>query len=207
MRAQALGSAEHRREKGGRPGDRPKQLRLAMDDPGWRACAGRSFHRAATWTGINAIRCKRLLIDSPYHGAMQPPYYEIETDIPRKLVCVTLMGFWDVAIAQCFARDQQAAVRQVSSVPHQHLILADLSQFNLQSQAVVAVCQDLIVKSPLQSRRLAVVAGEGLARIQIKRILLRERMKAFSDTAAAMAWLLDDDRPGQQAMIPSARVQ
>ena len=124
---------------------------------------------------------------------MQDARYEIDCDIGTKLVRAKLIGFWDVETAKAFAVDQQAAVRRVCFAPDQHLVLADLSEFNLQSQAVVVVCQDLITKAPFRSRRLAVVAGDGLARIQIKRILLRDRMQAFSTTEEAMAWLLADD--------------
>jgi hypothetical protein len=117
----------------------------------------------------------------------------IDFDVARKLVSAKLIGFWDIETAKAFAVDQQLAVRRVCNGPDQHLVLADLTDFNLQSQAVVVVCQDLITKSHFRSRRLAVVAGDGLARIQIKRILLRDRMQVFSSVDEAMAWLLADD--------------
>ena len=131
--------------------------------------------------------------------------YEIAVDAPRQLVRVKLIGFWNVDTATAFARDQQDAVRRLCTKPGQHLLLADLTEFNLQSQAVVGVCQDLITKAAFRSRRLAVVAGDGLARIQIKRILLRDRMQAFSNIDEAMAWLVTDDDERRYAAYPSTK--
>ena len=120
--------------------------------------------------------------------------YTIEVDEPNKLLLLELIGFWSAETAAAFARDQQVAVRRVSARPHVHLTLADLSRFSLQPQVVVGICRTLIAEAQIPSRRLAVVAGEGLARIQIKRILVRDRMQVFNDRAAANARLLDDDR-------------
>jgi hypothetical protein len=115
--------------------------------------------------------------------------YTIEIDAVRKLLRLQLIGFWTPEIAAAFVEAQQAAVRRISFQPHQHLVLADLSAFNLQSQVVVGICRDLIAKAPLPSKRLAIVGGEGLARIQIKRILVRDRMEVFSNVSSAEDWL------------------
>jgi hypothetical protein len=115
--------------------------------------------------------------------------YRIETDAGRKLVRVKLIGFWDEAVANAFAVDEQAAVRTVARHSGEHLTLADLGEFNLQSQVVVKICQNLIEHAELKSRKLAVVSGDGLARIQIKRILLRDTMRVFSSVPEAEEWL------------------
>lgn len=116
--------------------------------------------------------------------------YRIGVDAANKLISLELIGFWSAATAAAFARDQQAAVRRICTRPHQHLVLADLSDFALQPQVVVGICREMIADARLPSRRLAVVGGEGLARIQIKRILVRDRMEVFSDRESATAWLL-----------------
>jgi hypothetical protein len=123
---------------------------------------------------------------------MEDGSYTIEADATNRLLTLSLVGFWSAEVAEAFARDQQIAARRLSVRPHQHLTLADLSRFSLQPQVVVGICRALIADAALPSRKLAVVAGEGLARIQIKRILVRERMEVFSDRASAMAWLLAD---------------
>ena len=126
--------------------------------------------------------------------------YTIEVDVPNKLLLLELIGFWSAATATAFGRDVHAATRRIGVRPHQHLTLADLSRFSLQPQVVVGICRGLIVDARLPSRRLAVVAGEGLARIQIKRILVRERMEVFSDRRSAMTWLLTDETAAVRRM-------
>ena len=125
---------------------------------------------------------------------MQGGSYSIEVDVSSKLVLLDLVGFWSEDTATAFAQDVQAAVRRIGARPNQHLVLADLSRFRLQSQAVVAICRSSILDARLPARRLAVVVGEGLARIQIKRILVRDGMEVFAGRQAAIGWLLDEDR-------------
>lgn len=129
---------------------------------------------------------------------MIPGSYIITVDAPRKLVRLQLIGFWTAEMAAAFAAEQQAAVRRICSRPNQHLVLADLREFNLQSQVVVDICRDLIAHASLPSKRLAIVGGEGLARIQIKRILVRDRMEVFASPTEAEAWLLRPDTEAER---------
>ncbi|WP_375382507.1 hypothetical protein [uncultured Sphingomonas sp.] len=133
-------------------------------------------------------------------GDMEDGSYTIEVDVPNRLLLLELVGFWSADTALAFGRDVHAATRRIGVRPHQHLTLADLSRFSLQPQVVVGICRALIVDARLPSRRLAVVAGEGLARIQIKRVLVRDRMEVFSDRSSAMNWLLTDETAAVRRM-------
>lgn len=59
--------------------------------------------------------------------------YTIQVDAARRIVSVALIGFWDQLDVQAFAIDQQAAVRSLQCRPGTHLVIADLSDFKLQS--------------------------------------------------------------------------
>ena len=117
--------------------------------------------------------------------------YRIEVDARRHLLRLTLEGFWDADTVRAFARDEQAAVARLRCARGEHLVLADLSGFTIQSQEVVAMCKAFIDNATNASKRLALVAGDGLARIQYKRVMGRAQMQMFTTIAEAEAWLLD----------------
>jgi hypothetical protein len=118
--------------------------------------------------------------------------YTIDVDPGRRLLLLTLEGFWEMETVRAFARDQQAAVARLGCAPGEHLVLADLSRFKIQSQEVVAMCKAFIDGATNSSRRLALVAGAGLARIQYKRVMGRDAMRMFPTIAEAQDWLFED---------------
>lgn len=117
--------------------------------------------------------------------------YTIDVDAKRNFLRLTLEGFWTIDTVRAFARDEQAAAARLSCAPGDHLVLADLSHFKIQSQEVVAMCKAFIDGATNASRRLALVAGPGLARIQYKRVMGREAMRMFPTVADAEAWLFE----------------
>jgi hypothetical protein len=134
-----------------------------------------------------ADRFYGLLAPVRHAGGM----YTIEPDHENCLLHLRLQGFWTAEIARSFAIAQQEAAGALACPPGAHLSLADLTEFKIQSQETVAICAKLIASAGNRSRRLAIVAGTGLARIQIKRVLLRDEMQVFDDVSSARRWLLD----------------
>ncbi|RYD59866.1 MAG: hypothetical protein EOP60_01090 [Sphingomonadales bacterium] len=116
--------------------------------------------------------------------------YAFELDQPRGLLRIKLIGFWNLETASAFAIDQQVAVASLGCGKNMHVVLADLSDFKIQSQEVVNACKAFIDGARNSARRLALVGGEGLARIQSKRVLGREEMRMFSNVRDAEEWLL-----------------
>jgi hypothetical protein len=117
--------------------------------------------------------------------------YTIEVDTRRHLLRLTLEGFWQMDTVRAFAADEQAAAARLTCGAGEHLVLADLSGFTIQSQEVVAMCKAFINGATNSSKRLALVAGPGLARIQYKRVMGRDHMRMFQTIAEAEAWLLE----------------
>ncbi len=134
--------------------------------------------------------------------------YTFEPDRPRGLLRIALSGFWSAETARDFAVDQQAAVAALGCANGQHVVLVDLSAFKIQSQEVVKLCKAFIEGATNSSRRLALVGGEGLARIQSKRVLGRDEMRIFDSVRDAERWLLEPTvaaNRGQSPSHPTAR--
>ena len=119
--------------------------------------------------------------------------YSIVSDKPRRLLTLELTGFWDIDEANAFARDQQRAVRAFGPPFGTHLTLADVSGWPIQSQSVSAIIRDLVVNAGATSKRIALVGGDGLVRMQLKRVVERDGMRMFSSCREAEAWLVSDD--------------
>lgn len=113
--------------------------------------------------------------------------YTVSADPPRRLIRLTLTGFWTVEEATAFAHDQQAAVRELGPPFGTHLTLADVRDFAIQTQEVSAVIRDLVVNAAATSKRIALVGGEGLARIQVRRITERDAVQRFETIEEAEA--------------------
>jgi hypothetical protein len=116
--------------------------------------------------------------------------YTIDSDPPHRLLRLVLSGFWTEEEARAFARDQQAAVRRLGPPFGTHLTLADLRSFALQTHEVSEVIRQLVINAAATSKRIAMVGGEGLARMQFKRITARDDARMFDTVEEAEAWLL-----------------
>jgi len=122
----------------------------------------------------------------PFHVAAYPQ---------RKLIVLTFVqAFWDEQVADSFRQQCLAAVASLGCPPGEHLILADLHNAVLQSQATYEKMQDLI--GTATAARIAMVAATPLARMQTKRLQIRDTIVMFADRDEAEAWLFAD---GQQA--------
>ena len=115
--------------------------------------------------------------------------YTIAADRERRLLRLELTGFWSSDEASAFARDQQLAVRRLGPPFGTHLTLADVSNWDIQSQDVSAIIRDLVLNAASTSKRIALVGSRGLARMQFKRIVDREGMRVFMSSLDAEAWL------------------
>ncbi len=118
--------------------------------------------------------------------------HTIRIDPEKKLVDITLGGFFDVARVIQVAIDGKAAIDSLGLAPHEHLTLIDVSNFSLQSQEVVAALQSTFGNPRYASRRLAVITDKSLSPMQVLRFLKRDHAQWFDDRRVAEAWLCDD---------------
>jgi|UniRef100_UPI0035C96994 hypothetical protein len=118
--------------------------------------------------------------------------HDIRLDPVRKLLTLTLTGFFDVSqVAQIHA-EIVGGIATLGCAPNRHLTLVDVSASKLQAQDSVAAFGAIIVDPRIMSRKLAMVVGSSLARMQVRRILLRADAECFDSVAAARLWLFSD---------------
>ncbi len=118
----------------------------------------------------------------------------IDVDAQRKLVIVTLSGFFTPQVAHDATMELRAAIRSLGDAVGQHLTLYDCSAVT----AAPAETVDLIrmgfanpVYRPLWARKVAFVTTSTLLRRQLDRIReSRPDMTIFDDRNAAIEWLL-----------------
>jgi len=119
----------------------------------------------------------------------------VTTDPSRKLIRTHMAGFLDVSDVAAFSRDEQAAITAMGLKSGEFLLLVETSECMIQSQAVVAAFQDIILNSPCKARRIAIVREGSMSRLQTNRIVaIREDAAVFRTCAEAETWLFADVR-------------
>lgn len=123
---------------------------------------------------------------------MQSRPYQIAIDRNRRLMTISFQTvFWDAGIAERFRADVTAAVDALRCEPGSHLVLVDLRNALLQDKAIFAKMQGLI--GGATAARIALVAATPLARMQTKRLQLRDNIVMFAELEEAEAWLFAPD--------------
>ena len=119
--------------------------------------------------------------------------YRIVADRSRRLLTLEFDTiFWDMAVARQFMQDCIAAVETLECEPGEHVILVDLRNAVIQSRDIYEKMQGLVAQA--RAARIALVAAAPLARMQTKRLQIRDNVVLFADMAEAEAWLFPDDR-------------
>lgn len=114
--------------------------------------------------------------------------YQIATDPHRKLVSMSFDPvFWNDGVSKDFMRDCIDAVQSLGCDFREQLILVDLSHAVLQSKDIYQRMLGLVASAT--ARRIALVASTPLARMQTKRLQIREGVILFDERTAAERWL------------------
>ncbi|MET0366277.1 MAG: hypothetical protein ABW169_16660 [Sphingobium sp.] len=91
-----------------------------------------------------------------------------------------------------FSVEEQALVRKMDCASGDYLLMVITEDAVIQSQDVVAKFIDIVSNSPLKARRVAVVRGASLTRMQTQRILsIRSNAAIFVERPEAEAWLFE----------------
>ena len=121
---------------------------------------------------------------------MQPRPYLIQADARRQLVTITFESvFWDIDVAARFEAECRERIVSLGCAPGAHLVLVDLRNAVLQGQEVYARMQALVGSAT--ARRVALVASSPLARMQTRRLQVREDIIMFAEMEDAQAWLFE----------------
>ena len=114
--------------------------------------------------------------------------FEIKTNPVRKLVVIKLRGMLTKADVAELYRQERDAIAAMSCALGEHLALVDLTDCPLQLQEVVNAFEREIGSSA-KARRLAMVTGKALAKMQARRIMKRDGAAIFETIEQAEAWL------------------
>ena len=114
--------------------------------------------------------------------------YDISIDDRLKLVSVKLGGLMSLDEVNHYIADLGTAfVRH--KLQAGYLMMIDTSQATLQSQDVIGAFQKQIAHFP-KARRIAMINGNSLARMQIRRVMTQDYTRIFDNVEEGRRWLL-----------------
>ena len=119
--------------------------------------------------------------------------YEIELRRAERIINLRIDGVLTMDEARACAAAKEAAVEALGPPFDAHSTLLDIRDFRIQAQDVFAIFTNFVSATKHKSRKIAVVGGEGTARMQFRRVTerdpLRDDMRYFTDANEARDWL------------------
>ncbi|HEX8484078.1 hypothetical protein [Sphingomonas sp.] len=116
---------------------------------------------------------------------------DVSIELERGRIRADMSGFLSLSDVAAFARDEQEGAREIIRHKGYFDLLVQTPGAKAQGQDVMGAFQQLVVRSPLKARRIAIVAASPLLRMQIRRVLPNDHIKAFETVVEADAWLDD----------------
>ena len=124
--------------------------------------------------------------------------YEIETSHADRIISVRMIGGFDLEGARECAAAKEAAVNGLGPPYDAHSTLVDVRDLRVQTKDVFAIFTNFVAMTKHKSRKIAIVGGEGTARMQVRRVAerepLRDNMRFFVAVAEARDWLEGDSQ-------------
>jgi hypothetical protein len=124
--------------------------------------------------------------------------FQVETNHAERMIFLRMAGVLSVDEAHACAAAKEAAVDSLGP-PYDHMTLVDVRGLRLQPQEIFAIFTNFVATTRHKSRKVAIVGGEGTARMQFRRVAerapLRDDMRLFTVMAEARDWLVADDAP------------
>ena len=125
------------------------------------------------------------------------PGFTIETDPARRLIRVTMRGFWDEATVAAYDKEIQiagaATMAAARCARHELLALVDARELAPQSQELLAKFRDRFLAPERQPKRNATLVSSALLKRQAERIAPpNQRIFEGEREHEAMEWLLAD---------------
>lgn len=128
--------------------------------------------------------------------------FRFAIDPQRRLIRSWIEGFLSPEEVMEWSRQEQAAVVRLGCKSREFLLLVDTSHCAIQSQEVVALFQQLVANSRYKARRIALMQGGSLAKMQTRRVVAgTDYIQHFNDMNAAEAWLF-----GADGVVPAIRL-
>ena len=116
----------------------------------------------------------------------------------QKLVSARLAGQLNHDDVVTFFKEAREAAASIGCGSGDYCLLIDADDVMVQQQDVVADFQRTLASSSVTARRVAVVTGSALLRMQGRRVLsAADRGATFATRREAIEWLLGTDSPPQ----------
>ena len=132
--------------------------------------------------------------------------FKVETNHADQMIFMRMAGVMSIEEAHACAAAKEAAVESLGP-PYVHSTLVDVREFRLQTQEVFAIFTNFVANTKHKSRKIAIVAGEGTARMQFRRVAerapLRDDMRFFTDIGEARDWLESDRNKAAPRDLPA----
>ena len=119
--------------------------------------------------------------------------FRIDIDPATDLVTVTLSGFMEAAAVEAFRLRLREALGSLNCGQGRHLALYDIRTCKIQSQQVVGMFRSMSDAKHVAARRIAIVVGDSLMRMQLPRIVVGRDLRTFDEVGPAIAWLKSAD--------------
>jgi len=133
--------------------------------------------------------------------------FEVEKNHSERLIFLRMEGVLSVEEAHACAAAKEAAVDSLGPPYDAHSTLVDIRDLRLQPQEIFAIFTNFVATTKHKSRKIAIVGGEGTARMQFRRVAerapLRDGMRFFTEAGEARDWLLADARDHCQPSPPT----
>jgi hypothetical protein len=114
--------------------------------------------------------------------------FTITTEPKRWLVRLKFSGQLTLDDVGEFYRQEEAAIKRMGCPLGFDLVIIDATECPLQLQDIVSAFQKTM-SSPRRAKRVAVVTGRSLARMQARRLLQRDEVAMFDTIEEAEEWL------------------
>ena len=122
--------------------------------------------------------------------------YQFSYDEGRKLVTIVQNGYWSMETFQAFKLEFLALHRKAFVRNKDYRVLADCSQFKVQSNEVGLGFTEVFEHVMREYRgRYAIIAGSTMNKMQARRFLPYRQMEVFGqdERDRAIDWLFNDD--------------
>ena len=133
--------------------------------------------------------------------------FEVETNHADRMIFVRMGGVLSVDEAHACAAAKEAAVDSLGPPYDLHSTLVDIRELRLQPQEIFAIFTNFVATTEHKSRKIAIVGGEGTARMQFRRVAerapLRDDMRFFTTVGEASDWLREPPSADQAGLTPS----
>ena len=130
-------------------------------------------------------------------------WFEVSIEPKAGLLRMTMGGFFSIEGVERLTGALADARKSLGCAPNAHITLCDIRAMTIQSQDVMGHFMRLLSDPKTTSRRLALVVGTPLARMQARRLTDRPGVAFFTDMDEARRWLCEPP-VSTQAARPAA---